>query len=192
MSEFMSFVRSARAFFGSLPKNLSKKVLKPDMRVNSVADIDVKYLKRKGMTHIFFDMDNTITSFHGAKVPQSISKRLKELCRMFKVYIMSNSDSEHVKAFIKRNPAYLLNYMEMGGRKKPAVSTFEYVLKKSGALAKNCVMVGDRYFTDIAGAKKSGFGLVIKTMPLLQETEPLILKAVRGLERGYVRLRRIR
>ena len=191
MSEIIALFRSGRAFLGSLKHNLEKKNLKPHKRVDSVANIELKYLRRKQITHIFVDMDNTITSYHGEFVDKLIRKKFRMLCQNFRVYLFSNSDQKHIDAFMKKNKIFLMHHVPLKGRKKPSLEAYKYVLKKASANPKHSAMIGDRYFTDIVGAKKCGFKLVIKTKPLLAHTEPIILKAIRKIEQTYVKFRNV-
>lgn len=161
------FVRYAR------PRNLT-----PKLEVGGVADLSAEHLAGLGVRALIFDVDNTLCSFHGRGIDETLDEAMKKLCARFKCCILSNTPSmkriEELKEFFPLPVADSII-------KKPSPEAFGAALKFLGTKPSETAMVGDRLLTDIAGANNLGI-LSIKVKPLRPETEPAGLKVVRFLE----------
>ena len=102
----------------------------PDLRKNSIYEIDFNGLYKKGIRGLIFDIDNTLVS-HGADADERIEKLFGELKKMgFKTFLLSNNKLERVKRFNtnirslyiyragKPNPTNYIKAMRMMGTKK--------------------------------------------------------------------------
>ncbi|MDR0364039.1 MAG: YjjG family noncanonical pyrimidine nucleotidase [Bacteroidales bacterium] len=82
------------------------------------------------------------------------------LFKKYALYIITNGFEEVQRVKINNCGINLyfkkLITSETVGYKKPDVRIFQYALKESGFEAADCLMVGDEYETDIAGAKNAG------------------------------------
>ena len=66
----------------------------PDLRKNSIYEIDFSGLYKKGIRGLIFDIDNTLVP-HGADADERIEKLFGELKKMgFKTFLLSNNKLE--------------------------------------------------------------------------------------------------
>lgn len=90
---------------------------------------------------------------------------LDYLQKNYVLHLITNGFSE--VQFVKLKASGLEKYFvevitsEEAGVKKPDVRIFEYSLKKSGAKARDSLMIGDDYEVDVLGAKKAGMDQVL-------------------------------
>ena len=150
-------------------QQLLRKWLKPDLIVKSIFEINYDELMDRGLTNLFFDVDNTLTE-RSKSVPEwKVKKLLRELKeRGFSVYLLSNSTK--LKRMIK-----IVSFLECRmtlQSMKPLPFVYRKLRKETGASPANSVFIGDQLFTDILGARLNRF-LAIYTYPSGQELSTL-------------------
>lgn len=143
----------------------------PDMRLNSVYEVDFDRLYKKGIRGLIFDIDNTLVP-HGADADERIEKLFGELKKMgFKTFLLSNNKLERVKRF---NANIRSLYIYKAG--KPNVVNYIKAMRMMGTGKENTVFIGDQLFTDIWGAKKAGISTILLNPIDKKEEIQIVLK----------------
>lgn len=143
----------------------------PDMRLNSVYEVDFDRLYKKGIRGLIFDIDNTLVP-HGADADERIEKLFGELKKMgFKTFLLSNNKLERVKRF---NANIRSLYIYKAG--KPNAVNYIKAMRMMGTGKENTVFIGDQLFTDIWGAKKAGISTILLNPIDKKEEIQIVLK----------------
>ena len=143
----------------------------PDMRLNSVYEVDFNRLYKKGIRGLIFDIDNTLVP-HGADADERIEKLFGELKKMgFKTFLLSNNKLERVKRF---NANIRSLYIYKAG--KPNAVNYIKAMRMMGTGKENTVFIGDQLFTDIWGAKKAGISTILLNPIDKKEEIQIVLK----------------
>ena len=143
----------------------------PDMKLNSVYEVDFNRLYKKGIRGLIFDIDNTLVP-HGADADERIEKLFGELKKMgFKTFLLSNNKLERVKRF---NANIRSLYIYKAG--KPNAVNYIKAMRMMGTGKENTVFIGDQLFTDIWGAKKAGISTILLNPIDKKEEIQIVLK----------------
>ena len=143
----------------------------PDMKLNSVYEVDFDRLYKKGIRGLIFDIDNTLVP-HGADADERIEKLFGELKKMgFKTFLLSNNKLERVKRF---NVNIRSLYIYKAG--KPNAVNYIKAMRMMGTGKENTVFIGDQLFTDIWGAKKAGISTILLNPIDKKEEIQIVLK----------------
>ena len=143
----------------------------PDMKLNSVYEVDFDRLYKKGIRGLIFDIDNTLVP-HGADADERIEKLFGELKKMgFKTFLLSNNKLERVKKF---NANIRSLYIYKAG--KPNAVNYIKAMRMMGTGKENTVFIGDQLFTDIWGAKKAGISTILLNPIDKKEEIQIVLK----------------
>ncbi|MFH1722411.1 MAG: YqeG family HAD IIIA-type phosphatase [Candidatus Altiarchaeota archaeon] len=163
------------------------RMLRPDLRVDSISEIDAEKLRDKKIRSLIFDVDNTLCEYHGKGVDSSLKEKVEELNVVFNCCILSNTSSETRVEELKK---YFNLPIAETLIKKPKREAFHAALKLLKTKPAETAMIGDRLLTDIAGANKIGI-YSIKVKPLHPETEPTGLWIGRVFETILFRIYKI-
>ena len=143
----------------------------PDLRKNSIYEIDFNGLYKKGIRGLIFDIDNTLVP-HGADADERIEKLFGELKKMgFKTFLLSNNKLERVKRF---NTNIRSLYIYRAG--KPNPTNYIKAMRMMGTKKETTVFIGDQLFTDIWGAKKAGITSILLNPIDKKEEIQIVLK----------------
>ena len=123
----------------------------PTIYKKTVLDIDYLELHNKGIRHILFDLDNTLTGAKSKKITAEIVDLIVELKKIFTVDIVSNSIKQRVK-----NIAEKLDVGYVSFARKPSSKAFILIQKKYGCSKGEVIIIGDQLLTDIKGGNKYG------------------------------------
>lgn len=128
------------------------KKLIPDLRISSIYEVDLSLLKKRGITCIICDLDNTLVEWGCIDVPEKLKGWFEKLKGLdFKVCIVSNNNMERVKKF-----AQGLDLLWFAKANKPLTGTFRLAIKEAGAQPEETVVIGDQVFTDVLGGNRLG------------------------------------
>ena len=152
--------------------------LKPDYNLNSIYEIDVYDLKRKGIKALFFDLDSTLMKSKSGKFAYKTLQFLNDLSSNFKLAIISNNKNKKYLELVKKQTSIPV-YFEA---KKPSTKTLLKACNEFEIDPKNVAMVGDRPLSDILGGKKAGMVTVLVDS-ISKDEETLIVRFARFLER---------
>ncbi len=151
----------------------------PDIICNSVLDIDLNLLKRKGIKYLVIDIDNTIVKWGRFEVEHEIIEWLKKVKMLgFEICLVSNNRKNRVKKIEE-----ILGIPTVYNAKKPLKYGF---LKAADILHKGMknektAVIGDQFLTDVLGAKRLKlFAILVKP---LDKNEFFVTKINRLVEK---------
>ena len=136
----------------------------PDMIVENIYQIDLDFLKEKGITSLVLDIDNTLVP-QKSKFPdkQTIEwlEKMKE--EGFKICLISNNTKRRVNEFKEK-----VGVPGIAWAIKPRKGAFKKALKILNAKPNETALIGDQIFTDIFGGKRAGLYTIL-VKPLSEE-----------------------
>ncbi len=139
-----------------------RKLLFPNMYVESVHHIDIEFLSEKGIRGLLFDLDNTVIP-RDANVfsPEITSWFGKLLARGFKMCVVSNNGPRRLQ--------YLAGPLELPyvcRAVKPRKRPFKRAMEIIGTSPGETAVIGDQIFTDILGGNRLGlYTILVTPMP---------------------------
>jgi HAD superfamily phosphatase (TIGR01668 family) len=122
----------------------------PDLKVDSVQDIDFNLLKNKRIKGVLLDIDNTLVPMHMKEADAKAVEWIEKLKTAgFKVCIVSNASNKRVIKFNERLKVYAFHRAS-----KPGSRIFLKALRLMNIRPEEAAMVGDQIFTDIYGGNR--------------------------------------
>ncbi|BBH21347.1 hypothetical protein Back11_26920 [Paenibacillus baekrokdamisoli] len=159
--------------------------LLPQMRVNTIYNIDLHTLKEQGMKGIITDLDNTLVGAKEALATPELVKWLDDVRDLgFKVVIVSNNNRTRVSKF-----AEPLGIPFVHAARKPANKAFNKALALLGLPAEQTAVIGDQMMTDVLGGRRMGL-FTILVRPISPGDEGVMTRVNRLIEK--VALSRLR
>lgn len=155
----------------------------PDYFVESVYDVDLDLLRKKGINAILLDLDNTVLPRDRDEIPGGIKEWMRALPEKgFKVCLLSNNWHGRIQEV-----AGEFGFELVSKAVKPLPPAYFIALKRIGAKPRETVMIGDQYFTDILGASLLGItSIMVRPLSRQDLAHTLML---RRLERVIMRNR---
>ncbi len=133
------------------------KSMIPDMYVPSIYTIDFDELKRRGISSIIVDLDNTLVESTRPDATPKLVGWLNHVRDMgFKVIIVSNNTRTRVSQFAKP-----LNIPFIHAARKPLTSAFRKALNIMGCAKEEAVVIGDQLLTDVLGGNRMGLFTIL-------------------------------
>jgi len=132
-------------------------VVRPDVQVETVADVTPGLLQELGIRGVLVDLDDTLVASNAETLSASAEAWLQDLLTAgLKVAILSNGERKRVRRLAERFglPAFAL----VG---KPFWFAFRRGLRALGTPAHATAMVGDQLFTDVLGANCAGLTSIL-------------------------------
>jgi len=152
-------------------------VVRPDVQVETVADVTPDLLQELGVRGVLVDLDDTLIASNAEELSPSAEAWLQGLLTAgLEVAILSNGERQRVHRLAERFglPAFAL----VG---KPFWFAFRRGLRALGTPPAATAMVGDQLFTDVLGANCAGL-ISILVRPLTPGKLPHT-RVARHLER---------
>lgn len=142
-----------------MKKTVRKSSLYPDYITSSVLKIKADELSAAGITHLVFDIDETVVPKRYNQLTPEYILFLQGLEKKgFKILIGSNTKrdlseiTQHLNTVVVRP----------GGLSfKPFKSYFKKVIKQAGVKPEHIAMVGDRILNDIVGGNRAGLTTIL-------------------------------
>ncbi len=150
----------------------------PDVRYDSVYEIDFEKYYEIGYRALLFDIDNTLVE-HDAKADERSAALIGRLHDIgFKTCLISNNDDGRVAPFAKAvGSGYICNAA------KPDTSGIKRALDMLNVSKDQAMMIGDQLFTDMWSAKRAGiFALCTKRIA----KDPIFYIRLKRLGEGIV------
>jgi HAD superfamily phosphatase (TIGR01668 family) len=134
-----------------------RRALSPNESHDSIFNIELDKLYRKGYRNILIDVDNTIIPWNA----DSVSVRLREWlgkCRNlgFTICLFSNNKSSRINRL-----ATELKVLAVPKGGKPLKAAFRRALRHINGNPQNTIMIGDQIFTDIWGGNIMGLYTIL-------------------------------
>ncbi len=160
-----------------------KKILKPDLCLRTIYDLDTIKLKARGIKAIIVDIDNTLVSWETKEPDDKVNELMFRLTSEgFKICMLSNSTRKRVEEFNK-----CLNLPAIHKAIKPSKIAFRKAIALMGSSPEDTAVIGDQLFTDIFGGNRLGLFTVLVSpissrefvwTRLVRKVERLVLKKV--------------
>lgn len=126
------------------------KKLKPKLYVDSIYHIDFEKLKRRGISGIIIDLDNTITEWDNPRLSdQTFDWFIKMKHAGLKACIASNNNHDRVVKAVEK-----LDIPYVAKAKKPRRGAFKKAMEMMKTKPEQTAVVGDQIFTDILGGNR--------------------------------------
>lgn len=183
--------------------------LAPTFEMEGVTAIDEKFLGTHGIRGLIWDVDGTLTPYHAPRPTAAVADHLARLAGLagLRQVILSNCGEERFAELGRIFPTLevLKVYEGPDGRRyrslvageetweggargpglrairKPSAELVEYAVRRLGVPAAEVAMVGDQYWTDVAGANLAGVRS-IRIPPLEPGSFPVTIRAFQAVE----------
>jgi HAD superfamily phosphatase (TIGR01668 family) len=156
--------------------------LQADFVLESVLDINLDEMRKRGVKGFIFDLDNTLMEPNTGVFREDIKAWLDILMQEFKVAIVSNNPIPSYEKKVKEVVDMPI-YFKAG---KPRRRFVKEALCELEISAKEASMVGDRPLTDIWVGQRLQM-VTILVDPLRKHKEHKAIKFLRSLERSFVK-----
>ena len=128
-------------------------IFRPDYLIDDIYALPLEELKEKGITHILFDVDNTIVPYNSQKIPEKTVEWFHATAKAgFHLCILSNNSDERVAPVAEK-----LGIDFVAHSKKPLLNGANRAVKLFNAPKEQIALVGDQLLTDVACGNRAGF-----------------------------------
>jgi HAD superfamily phosphatase (TIGR01668 family) len=185
--------------------------LRPTYELESLVELDESFLARHGIRGLLWDVDGTLTHYHASRLAPETQEPASRLFALggLRHGIVSNSDEIRYRELGRMFPSVpVLKLYDWAGRpvgrrlesgldeftpgapslgelrpiRKPSAALIEYALSVLGLGARDVVMVGDQYWTDVAGGNLGGIR-TIRVPTIGPSSFPAAIRVMQRLER---------
>lgn len=140
-------------------------ILLPDRMVRRVTDLTADFLKSEGVSALFLDVDNTLSTHKGQVPIPGLQKWIREMKGAgIRLIILSNAQKKRLLPFAS---GLGLDFISLGC--KPLPFGFRRAMRRLGVAGHRAAMVGDQLFTDILGGNLAGVTTFL-VEPILPES----------------------
>ena len=157
----------------------------PCLQADSLTDLTVELLERKGIRLLMLDFDNTIVPYTTNEPTEEMAAWLKNMAKSsVQLCVVSNSKRDRVKIFCEANDLDCITHAQ-----KPFTKGIKICLARYGYPESRCALVGDQIYTDVLGANAAGVqSILIKAI----DNHNFWLKARHVLELPWIFIARKR
>lgn len=128
------------------------KKLIPNIRLGSVIDITPELLKKKNISLLMLDLDNTLSPYRGGEPSKKIREWKDSLTKAgVRLIILSNTKKQNAKNFAEK-----LSIPYIDHAKKPFTAKAREVMHSFGVQPFESALAGDQIFTDVLCANSAG------------------------------------
>ena len=152
-------------------------LLKPDLAVARVSDVDLGRLHQRGITSLVIDLDNTLCEWNALVFSEEVMAWVADAKRRgFRILVVSNNQRERVE-----RAARILDVPCIWSACKPLPFAYLRALKLLDTHKKACALIGDQLFTDMMGGNLAGLFTVL--VDPLADKELWFTKMMRRVEK---------
>lgn len=141
-------------------KKVSGASYLPDFTAQNVADIDFDLLKKLGVKHLLFDLDQTLRRPYARHLEDAVVTLLKEVqsSRQFLSLNLVSNNQRKLHRYSAPIDANVFQPYRKGFKiiRKPNPEFFTYVLDSLNTKPEQTVMIGDRLHADVLGGNRMG------------------------------------
>lgn len=139
------------------PKSPTASYL-PDFTAQNLNDIDFKLLKKLGVQHLLFDLDQTLRRPYTRRLNPAVINLLRKVneSKQFKSLCLVSNNQRNLRRFSEPIGARVFQPYRRGLRiiRKPNPEFFTYVLDGLSTTPERTVMIGDRLHADVLGGNR--------------------------------------
>jgi uncharacterized protein len=139
----------------------------PDFTARGVSDIDFELLKKLGIRHLLFDLDQTLRRPYSRHLEEDVVKLLKEVqsSRQFMSLNLVSNNQRKLHRYSEPIDANVYQPYRKGWKiiRKPNPEFFAYVLDSINTKPEHTVMIGDRLHADVLGGNRMGMYTIFVT-----------------------------
>jgi len=147
----------------------------------SIYEIELESLRRKGIKVLLLDLDNTLVPWGERAAPETLSPWIKRvLAEGFAVCILSNNTHERGAKLAEE-----LGIPLVSSAWKPRRRAFRQAMERLGVSARETAVIGDQIFTDVLGGNRVGAHTIL-VVPISRK-ELWSTQIVRHVERMVLR-----
>ena len=132
----------------------------PDFTAKSVGDIDFALLKKLGVRHLLFDLDQTLRRPYSRHLEKDVVTLLKAVqsSRQFLSLNLVSNNQRKLNRFSDPIDANVYQPFRRGLKyiRKPNPDFFTYVLDSINTKPEHTAMIGDRLHADVLGGNRMG------------------------------------
>ena len=141
-------------------KKIAESSYLPDFTATSIRDIDFALLKKLGVKHLLFDLDQTLRRPYSRHLDQDIVRLLNEVnsSKQFKTLNLVSNNQRKLHRYSKPINANVYQPFRKRWRliRKPNPLFFQSVLNAIDTTPIETVMIGDRLHADVLGGNRMG------------------------------------
>lgn len=154
------------------------RLLKPDLRIDSVVQLDPERLRGLNLAALLLDVDCTLKPYREETVSPEVEDWLGRLrAAEIRVCLVSNGRAARIGRL-----AEALRLPFVCGACKPLPFGCRAALRRIGADRRRAAMVGDQLFADVMAGRLASL-VCILVRPIHPEQEPWFTRMKRPLER---------
>ncbi len=155
-------------------------ILRPNFYLKSFCGISNEFLKSNNIKGLLLDIDNTLCEHDNPNPLMNVVQKLEELQNAgIKCCLVSNNQKPRVEMFGR-----LVQLPYIYNSKKPLSVGINKALDVIELSAKECAMVGDQLFTDIAGGNIAGLTTILVAPASTNEIKSIAFK--RRIEKYFL------
>lgn len=152
-------------------------LLKPDLVVGRLADLDIGFWYEKGIRAVLIDLDNTISPWRENRITKDARDFFARAgTNGIRVLLFTNASGSRA-----RKAAQCAGLEAVFQAKKPFPAGYKRVLKKLRLEPSQVMTIGDQIFTDTLGGNLAGCTTVL--IPPLEDHEYGGTKVLRFMEK---------
>ncbi len=135
------------------------RLLYPDLYYDTLFDIPLVQLKKRGIKGIIVDLDNTITHWNSREITEEVCAWFEQVEKLgLKACILSNNGEKRVLEVAEK-----LNLPYIHKAQKPRRFAFYLAVERMGLKKEETAMIGDQIFTDVLGGNRAGLITILVT-----------------------------
>ncbi len=156
-------------------------ILRPDLFLRSVYDLDWELLAKRGIRGLIVDLDNTLVGYNRPHASEKLVHWMANARDQgFRLCIVSNNLSGRVEEFARQ-----VGVPGVPKAAKPRRRGFRRAMALMRTKASDTAVIGDQVFTDILGGNRLGLYTIL--VHPLEDREFFTTRLVRRIEHMVVK-----
>ncbi len=158
------------------------RLVTPDLRIESVLELDVERLRGAGLGALLLDVDGTLKNYRSDRPAPKVAAWLDGLRTAgIGLCLVSNGRSRRIGRLAEG-----LGLPFVCQACKPLPFACHAAIRRLGFAARRTAVVGDQLFADVMAARLAGLASIL-VRPIHPEEEPWFTRLKRPLERFFLR-----
>ena len=154
----------------------------PDLRRDTIYDIDIPALAKKGIRAVLLDIDNTLVTYDDPEPTSPVLRWFDALTAAgIRIAFISNNHEDRVARFNSR-----LGFYAAADSGKPAKREYLKAMAALGTDENSTAVIGDQIFTDVWAGKRLGLYSIL-VLPI-KDKKTLFFRSKRLLEKPFLRV----